>query len=208
MPGNWVWNFWAPRYDRLWVQRWALGKTRALVRERLAEVGQDARTLLDAGCGTGQLLEEIAGDRPDLALFGFDPAPQMIEQAVKQHRPGEIRYQVGRLCEERDGPFDIISMCNAFPYVGDHDRAARRLFELIRPGGRCWIVQGNTENLYDVVALRVVKMTTSRATYHSTRDLAAIFAAAGFEQGVTRMIPKPLWVPSVQLIEFVRPEAP
>jgi hypothetical protein len=96
-------------------------------------------------------------------------------------------------------------MCNAFPYATDHGRAARELYRLTRPGGRCWIVQGNTETLYDVVGLAVIKLTVSRAVYHSARALAGLFTAAGFVEGVTRMIDKPLWLPSVQLCEFLRP---
>ncbi|MFH1808818.1 MAG: class I SAM-dependent methyltransferase [Pseudomonadota bacterium] len=203
MWGPWIWNSWAPVYERLWVQDWVLGKTRDAVRQRLHEVGGDARSVLDVGCGTGQLLDEIAQLRPGLQLHGLDPSSAMIAQARQRH--GRVDYRVGRLCDEDRGPFDLVCMCNAFPYVSDHDRAARELFRLTRPGGRCWIVQGNTETLYDVLGLAVIKLTVSRSTYHSARELHAIFCAAGFDESVTRMIDKALWLPSVQLCEFVRP---
>ena len=32
-----IWDFWAPRYHRLWVQRVSLGPTRALIHARVEE---------------------------------------------------------------------------------------------------------------------------------------------------------------------------
>ena len=205
MPGKPIWDFWAPRYRRLWAQRYSLGPSRALVIERLAEVGGPARTLLDAGCGVGQLLAAIADARPDLKLYGFDPSTAMNAAALGSNVGRDIEFRVGTLDDEQRGPFDIVTMTNAFPYVDDFALAAARLFELVAPGGRLFVVQANTENIYDSAFLVFVKLTTSRARYHSARALGEIFRAAGFEVGITRSVEKPLWVPSIQLCEFIRP---
>lgn len=205
MPGKKIWDFWAPRYRRLWAQRYSLGPSRELVLERLAEVGGQAKTLLDAGCGVGQLLAAIAEQRPDLALHGFDPSSAMIAAAQTGNPDRGIDFRVGTLDDEERGPFDLVTMTNALPYVDDFTRAAARLFALVKPGGRLFIVQANTENIYDAAFLIFVKATTSRAHYHSARALGELFKAAGFEIGVTRSVEKPLWVPSIQLCEFIRP---
>ena len=73
VPGKKIWDFWAPRYRRLWAQRYSLGPSRALVLERLAEEGGQAMTLLDAGCGVGQLLAAIA-DHKELRRAASHPA--------------------------------------------------------------------------------------------------------------------------------------
>ncbi|MBN2361965.1 MAG: methyltransferase [Deltaproteobacteria bacterium] len=205
MWGKRIWDFWAPRYHRLWAQRYSLRPSRELVLERLAEVGAGARTLLDAGCGVGQLLADIAAQRPDLRLFGFDPAAAMIAAATAGNRYRSIDFRVGTLEDEQRGPFDVVTMTNAFPYVDDFARSAARLFELVAPGGRLFIVQANTENLYDAAFLVFVKLTTSRARYHAASELRALFGGAGFEFGIARPIVKQFWMPSIQLCEFVRP---
>jgi len=205
VPGKNIWDFWAPRYRLLWAQRYSLGPSRELVLERLAEVGDQAKTLLDAGCGVGQLLGAIADQRPDIKLYGFDPSKAMNAAAQASNANRDIDFRVGTLDDEERGPFDIVTMTNALPYVDDFTRAAARLFELVKPGGRLLIVQANTENIYDAAFLVFVKATTSRARYHSARALGEMFRAAGFEIGVTRAVEKPLWVPSIQLCEFIHP---
>ena len=54
------WDFWADRYDRLWVQKHSLGPTREYVLETLDEAVRRGEVsvcakLMDLGCGSGIL---------------------------------------------------------------------------------------------------------------------------------------------------------
>jgi 2-polyprenyl-3-methyl-5-hydroxy-6-metoxy-1,4-benzoquinol methylase len=200
-----VWDFWAKHYEGLWAQHFVLGPSRALVRARIAAVAPTADSLLDAGCGVGQLLDELAQTYPQMCLFGFDPSASMIEVAKQRHDDPQIDYRVGTLDDEKRGPFDIVTLCNAFPYVADHALAAHRLYALLKPGGHLFIVQANTENHYDALALRLVKLTTSYARYHSTLALQQMMQEAGFVAGAVQPIDSVAWIPSVLMCEFVKP---
>ena len=67
-----VWDFWAPRYEGLWAQRWSLGPSRRLIHRHLDAVLPDAERILDLGCGVGQLARELALGRPASEIVGFD----------------------------------------------------------------------------------------------------------------------------------------
>jgi len=203
-----IWDFWASRYEGLWAQRYSLAPTRQLVRARIAEVAPTGARLLDAGCGTGQLLAELAEERPDLALFGSDPSGAMIAQALTRHATPSIRLRIGTIDDEREGPFDLIVMTHSFPYVGDQRAAARQLFSLLKPGGRVLLAHANSESLYDRLFLRGVKLTTTRTHYPSARELVQLFTAAGFVCSVIRGVERPRWMVSLLLSEFTPAGAP
>ena len=203
MPGQWIWDFWAPHYNGLWAQYFVLSRCRALVRQRMAETTPDFSRLLDAGCGVGELLSELSDIYPKSEFHGFDPSERMIAEAQDKH-PGErIHHRVGTLDDQKEGAFDVITMCNAFPYVEDHFKGARHIRELLKPGGRVFIVQANTEGLWDKLGLAIVKTTTSRAIYHSAAQLEDIFSAAGFQADGVRRVDTWRILPSIQLCEFV-----
>ena len=55
-----VWNRLAIKYDRLWVQKYSLSPTRKKVIKLIKEFDLvNNFKLLDCGCATGQLIEEI-----------------------------------------------------------------------------------------------------------------------------------------------------
>ena len=74
---------WAKSYDHSIGQRFLF----VPVHKRLLDVvasackGDPPRSIVDVGCGTGRLLR-AAGERwPGALLSGFDPAPNMLEEA-------------------------------------------------------------------------------------------------------------------------------
>jgi ubiquinone/menaquinone biosynthesis C-methylase UbiE len=79
--GGSVWDRLAHRYDRLWVQKVSLGKTREAVHQRLDELIRKGKTtILDLGCGTGQLLGELAQKHQQ------NQAQQQQQQNEQQYR--------------------------------------------------------------------------------------------------------------------------
>jgi 2-polyprenyl-3-methyl-5-hydroxy-6-metoxy-1,4-benzoquinol methylase len=201
-----IWDFWAGRYEGLWAQHFSLRPSRELVHARLAEVTlpEQAR-LLDLGCGVGQFLSEQADRRPGAELVGVDTSVEMIERAKADYSRDNARYAVGTWSDvERGDGFDVITCMHAFPYVPDKPAALARCHELLRDGGRLLIVQANTESWYDAAFLLFVKLTTTRASYHSAAGLHGLMADAGLEPGVVRGIDKPWFIPSIQIVEGVR----
>ncbi len=72
----------APGYESGWR-----GRLHHQIADRTAELALTLtpapRRILDAGCGTGYLLRQLAVRCPNAELAGIDPAPAMIEAALK-----------------------------------------------------------------------------------------------------------------------------
>jgi len=200
-----VWDFWAPRYEGLWAQRYSLGPSRRRIHEHLDAVALDAERILDVGCGVGQLAQELAQRRPECELVGCDASPDMIRRAQQDYTAPNLAYHTGPVeGMERGTGFDVIVCTHAFPYFPDKPASMAAMAALLRPGGRLLIIQANTENLYDRSWLLIVRLTTTPSRYLSAAGLHALMSTAGLAPGVVRSVDKPRWIPSIQLVEGIR----
>ncbi len=79
-----VWDRLANEYDRMWVQKYSLVPTRQKVIEQIGQLfaKYDFLKLLDLGCGTGQLIDEILHLYPYLNCTGIDKSEHMIDKAL------------------------------------------------------------------------------------------------------------------------------
>ena len=92
------------------------------------------RTLLDAGCGSGQALHEAA-DR-GAAVFGLDATAPLLEVAGR--RTPDAQLTVGDIEElpYRDATFDVVTAFNSIQYAVDPATAVAELARVCRTGGR------------------------------------------------------------------------
>ena len=91
--------------------------------------------VLDLGCGTGHLAQEIRV-LTDGRVVGIDLSPEMIALA-REAAPEGIEFVTGA-AEELDmpGQFDAILCNSAFQWFKDEPRALANCFAALRPGGR------------------------------------------------------------------------
>ncbi len=200
-----IWDFWAPRYDRLWVQRLSLGPSRRQVLTRIEQAAPGARRFLDLGCGIGQLAHEIVERRAAAEVLGVDPSEAMIARANSEYAHPRIRYLTGGIEVVPTGQlFDLITSTHSFPYLADGATAMARIRDLLVPGGRVLIVQANTETLWDGLVLRFVALTTTAANYRSAKKLTELMSQAGLRPSHLESIATAAFMPSIQLVEGVR----
>lgn len=95
--------------------------------------------LMDAGCGTGRLTEELLQQLPHGNVVGVDLSVNMLATAqdnLRQqfgHRVSFVAADLQHLPFERR--FDGIFSTAAFHWVPDHAQLFRSLFRALRPGG-------------------------------------------------------------------------
>ena len=101
---------------------------------------EPARSVVDLGCGGGNLLAEIRGRRPDVALAGVDLSSAQIEANRATHP--EVRWYAAdravpsAVAELPAGSFDVVVASEIVEHVGDPVTFLANALRLARPGGR------------------------------------------------------------------------
>ena len=140
----------ARTYDRVAdpMTRWGTA-----VLDRLPLDGTER--VLDAGCGSGrvteQLLERLAGLGDHGRIVALDGSPSMIDAARERlARFGDrVEYVVADLGQPLpiEEPVDSILSTATFHWVPDHDALFRNLAGVLRPGGRLVAQCGGIGNI-------------------------------------------------------------
>lgn len=169
-----IWNRLAKKYDSLWVQKYSLKPTRDHVMGRLASMMPGR--LVDIGCGTGQLLNQISKTYPQIELTGIDKAEEMIRQCRKKNVPGRlICADIGEM-EPLAGKFDTAVCCHSFPYYKNKSKIIETVHGMLNETGRAIFVQASENTWYDKLALWVVERTAEEAEYLSVEDFCRLSA--------------------------------
>jgi SAM-dependent methyltransferase len=94
-------------------------------------------TLLDAGCGSGQLLALAA--TAGATVSGLDASAALLGVARGQLPDADLRTgDIGELPYD-DAGFDVVTAFNAIQYAADPKAAVAELARVTRPGGRVLI---------------------------------------------------------------------
>jgi trans-aconitate 2-methyltransferase len=112
--------------------------------------------VLDAGCGSGRVTEQLLDRYPGISVVALDAAPSMLVEArVRLARFGpRVEYVEADLAAPLpvDPPVDAIVSTAALHWVLDHDRLFAHLAAALRPGGRLVAQCGGQGNIDSVVA--------------------------------------------------------
>jgi ubiquinone/menaquinone biosynthesis C-methylase UbiE len=92
--------------------------------------------ILDAGCGSGPLMEALRAE--DAVVSGFDLSPAMVELARQRlGDDADVRVaDLGAPLPHPDDAFDLVVACLSLHYVKDWASALAELRRVLRPGGR------------------------------------------------------------------------
>lgn len=199
-----IWDFWAERYDSLWVQRFSLAPSRKGI-VRNVDV-QSSMSLLDVGCGTGQLFGDLANHFGDesFSYRGIDQSGEMI--GVARSKYPDVDFVVVP-SEEYDAPdqvYDVIICSNSFPYFPGKEAMLVRFRNMLKDGGVLILVQASINNPYDAIVLSLVKFTTSSASYLSRRRIRAMAEPVFHSRPEETRISPSMLVPSIYLFKWTR----
>ena len=124
------------------------------VLERLPLEGHE--TVLDAGCGSGRVTEQLLERLPHGRVIAADAAPSMLVEARRRlERFGDrvtlVECDLGRPLPLA-GPVDAVLSTATFHWVPDHDALFANLAAVLRPGGRLVAQCGGVGNVASVHA--------------------------------------------------------
>jgi len=167
-------------YDRIAGPMTAWGTA---VLDRLPLLGRE--TVLDAGCGSGRVTEQILDRLPGGRVIAADAAPSMLVEARRRlERFGDrvdfVQCDLGRPLPV--GPVDAVFSTATFHWVPDHDALFRNLAAVLTPGGHLVAQCGGAGNLADVqrALADMGEAWPGPWTFATPAETVVRLAAAGF----------------------------
>jgi trans-aconitate 2-methyltransferase len=91
-------------------------------------------SVVDLGCGPGELTRRLADELPDSTVLGIDNSQEMLARAAGHVRPG-LRFQSGDIATV-SGQWDLVFSHAAIQWLDDHETLVPRLMTLVRPRGQ------------------------------------------------------------------------
>lgn len=156
---------------------------------------QPGERILDLGCGTGHLTEQIAG--AGASVVGLDHSASMLQQARATYP--HVEFIEG---DARDfsfaAPFDAVFSNAVLHWVRPPEHVVRCVRRALRPGGRFVAEFGGKGNVKAIVAaLRTaaerigVQLRSMPWYFPSISDYAALLEATGFEVRFASLFDRP-----------------
>lgn len=192
----------APAYDRLNAPMTKRGND-AVARLEL----RGDETVLDAGCGTGEVTATLLERLPRGRVIALDGSQQMLE-AAQQRFAGDARVSFVHADLGKPLPLaelvDAIVSTSTFHWVPDHDALFRHLAAVSKPGGQLVVDCGGAGNIAAVLEiLRELGHTEHPWTYAGVEETEARLRAAGFAPDDVRLVPRVSAFASEELERFL-----
>ena len=133
-------------------------------------------TVIDVGCSTGYLLEDLQQALPDASLIGVDLVASGLRAAHENVPAAKLLLADVCALPLEDQAVDVALSANLLEHVPDDERALAEMLRILRPGARAVIVVPAGPHNYDYY---------DRFLGHERRyargELASKARAAGFQ---------------------------
>ena len=161
---------WSRTYDASWIQRYIVRVHQDML-DIVSGMVSAPQSILDVGCGTGQLLMKARTRWPSARLEGVDPAPGMVEIARRQ--AGGATFSLGNAesLPMADSSVDVAFSSLSFHHWADQAKGLREMSRVLRPGGCVCIA--------DVTAPDWLASIVRRVRVRGSSGMARLFTEAG-----------------------------
>jgi SAM-dependent methyltransferase len=104
-------------------------------------ISKDKATLLEIGCGPGNITKYLLSKRPDFAIFGIDIAPNMIALAKKNNPTASFGIMDSRHIDKIQSTYDGIICGFCLPYLSQKDsqKLVTDCYHLLNENGLLYI---------------------------------------------------------------------
>jgi SAM-dependent methyltransferase len=123
--------------------------TRAALADAIAGAVPPGGAILDVGCSTGYLLEDLARLHPDARLLGLDLVAAGLRRAHENVPQAQLLLADVCAIPVRDGGCDAVVSANLLEHVPDDAAALAEIRRVLRPGGRAALVVPAGAGTYD-----------------------------------------------------------
>ena len=129
----------------------------------VSRITSEATTVVDLGCGPGQLAPVLRARWPEARIIGLDSSPEMIAQARERNADPMTTYDVADAATwQPSKPVDILVSNAMLQWIPDHADLLTRWTGHIAPGGAlAFQVPGN----FEAPSHRLLWETAARPPY-------------------------------------------
>ena len=153
-----------------------------LVRDWLTRFNVTGKQVLELGCGSGEV--SIVAARLGARVTGLDIVPEMIDIARAGARAAGVSetatFRVANFASEAIAPADVVMMIGVIEYYRDIDQLLPTVCQVTRE--RLIIVDTRGPWWRRLIRFALARLKQFHLYYHSPDRVAAIIAAAGFEE--------------------------
>lgn len=178
---------WAPYYD-FFVNIMTVGHARMLRRTTVDEaLIQPTDSILDVGCGTGEVALLAKTRAKEGNVYGIDPAPEMISVARSKaaRRKLDIDFRVGVIeaLPFPDASMDVVTSSLMMHHLPEElkIRGLAEIYRVLKPGGRLLIADFMRPTGSFINHL-FIAFTQHQGMQSGIEDLQKLLKNAGFSQ--------------------------
>lgn len=159
-------------------KKWFENPNTALFEWICANIPDDAKSVLDIGCGRGDFLQYLHMSRPDLELVGIDLSPN-------ENVPGITFVQNNIMNTEIERQFDVVVSLAAIEHMEDPLSFSKKLEAYCTPGGLAIVMTVNEAGIFYMLARLGVRVLFNRlySAHHlnhfSVKSLKCLLNHAG-----------------------------
>jgi demethylmenaquinone methyltransferase/2-methoxy-6-polyprenyl-1,4-benzoquinol methylase/phosphoethanolamine N-methyltransferase len=178
---------WAPYYD-FTVNLVTLGKARALRKMTVAQaLIKPGDSVLDVGCGTGEVTLLAKTRAKEGKVYGIDPAPEMIavarSKAARKKLDVDFRLGVIEALPFPDASLDVVTSSLMMHHLPEElkVRGLAEIYRVLKPGGRLLIADFMRPTGSFLNHL-FIAFTRHQGLKSGVEDLQRLLKNAGFSQ--------------------------
>jgi len=149
--------------------------SRRLAVESMRRLAPAAPTILDVGCSSGFLLEELRAAFPQARLIGADYLSGPLEGLARRMPDMPILQFDLRKCPLPSGCLDGVTCLNVLEHIDEHEAALAEIHRILKPGGIAHVEVPAGPGLYDIYDEHLLHHRRYRLT-----ELVAMARKAGF----------------------------
>lgn len=131
--------------------------------------------ILDIGCSSGFLINDIKSELPDAFIVGIDVVMGPLSKLAVSHPEIPFLHFDITTCPLLDNSVDAVVLLNVLEHIEDDALAVRQLYRILKPGGIAVIEVPAGPELYDIYDELLMHYRR-----YKIKELAILFLNAGF----------------------------
>jgi len=152
------------------------GLHQTIINQVLNLLTGDYHNILDVGCGTGVLLEELTRRYPKAECVGLDLSEGMVKQAQNKIKQKQVKFIVGdgETLPFPDQSFDLVVSTSALHWM-DYKQVFAEVARVLKPGGTFCLATFGPETLKEIkeIGLEVNDFPSKNELENALKDFFA-----------------------------------